>query len=400
MKIAFVSPYYPSKCGIATYTDYLIRSIKKQDADIEIKVVAEHGASSIKTDKFEVIPCWNRDEDYVKPIISNSKDADIIHIQHEYGIYNFDDRLPLVLSGLKTNRKVLTIHCVRPAQISEKGAMDEDFAARISRIADKIIVHLDSQKSILERLGISSKRICVIPHGTEVSNESKRFSREKLGLPSDTKMLLLFGFIAEHKCQHIVLEALVDILEKINDVYLLMAGCVSPRAAQKHIAYSVFLQKRILELGIQKNVITQNRFIPSEDVPYLLGASDIALFPYCENDRSASGSIHVALGAGKPVIASRIPKFEELRYVSDELLVLPNNPSEITNLTIRLFEDLNFKNYISKRIEEFRQSTSWQTTAMKHLELYNNLKSFKKSKEYETTKQPLPQPKYAANSLQ
>ena len=323
----------------------------------------------------------------------------IIHIQHEYGIYKFDDRLPLVLKGLESKKKVLTIHCVRPAQISEKEDIDEKYAATISRLANQIIIHLDSQKAILERLAIPSETIYVIPHGTELSNEDKTFSREKLGLPLDAKILLLFGFIAEHKCQHIVLEALVDIIKKTNDVYLLMTGCVSPRALQKHVDYSKFLQKKILELGIQKKVIIQNRFIPSEDVSYTLGSSDIVLFPYCENDRSASGTIHVALGAEKLVIASRTPKFDELRYVNEELLVLPNNPSEIANLVTRLFEDVQFRDHILRRIEKFRQSTSCQTVAMKHLELYNNLKSFEKNKEYETIREFWPQQKRIVNSL-
>jgi hypothetical protein len=121
MKLAYVSTYIPRQCGIATYTDYLIHGIRKVDPTSDIKVVAEQGASSIKADNFEVIPCWNRDENYVEPIVSNTRDADVVHIEHEYGIYKFDDRLPSVSQNLPANiRKVITIHCVRPAQFSER----------------------------------------------------------------------------------------------------------------------------------------------------------------------------------------------------------------------------------------------------------------------------------------
>ena len=94
MKIVYVSTYLPKHCGIATYTDYLIRCIGKVDPASEIKIIAEQGASPIKQDKLEVIPCWDRNENYVEPIISHSKSADVVHIQHEYSIYKFDDRLP------------------------------------------------------------------------------------------------------------------------------------------------------------------------------------------------------------------------------------------------------------------------------------------------------------------
>ena len=371
MRIAYVSTYLPKRCGIATYTDYLIHGIGEVAPASEIKIVAERGASPIKQEKLEVNPCWDRNEYYVEPIISHTEGMDVVHIQHEYSIYKFDDRLPAVLQGLDANiKKVITIHCVRPAQFSERGAVDENFAARIAQLADQVIVHLESQKAILTRLGIPSEKILIIPHGTELSDEDKKASRKRLGLPVGAKILLMFGFVKKHKCLHIVLEALVEILEKFKDVYLFVAGGLAPTASQKDRDYAEFAGRRIVELGLQKNVIYPNRFFPNEDVPYLFGASDIVLFPYYEEDRSASGSFHLALGAKKPVIASRIPKFEELKGVSDELLVLPYNSSGIAKIAQRLFEDSEFERYVLNRTEQFRKRTSWSAVAKQHLELY------------------------------
>ena len=373
MRIAYVSTYLPKQCGIAIYTDYLIHGIREVDPTAEIKIVAEQGASPFEQDKFEVIPSWDRNEDYVESIISYTKGADIIHIQHEYSIYKFDDRLPLVLQGLDANaKKIITIHCVRPAQISEREAVDENFAARIAQLADQVIVHLKSQKVILARLGIPSKKIHVISHGTELSNEDQKASRKMLGLPTDAKVLLMFGFVKKHKCLHVVLEALVEILEKFKDVYLFVAGGLAPTASQKDKDYAEFVGQRIVELDLQKNVIYTNKFFPNEDVPYLFGASDIVLFPYYEEDLSASGSLHLALGANKPVIASRIPKFEELKEVCDELLVLPYNSSGIAKIALRLFEDPEFERFVLDRTEQFKQRTSWQAMAKQHLEVYVN----------------------------
>ncbi len=371
MKIAYVSTYLPQQCGIATYTDYLIHGIREVDTLSEIKIIAEQGASPLKQEKFEVIPCWNREEDYIEPIISQTKGIDIIHIQHEYGIYKFDDRLPSLLQRLDINiKKIITIHCIRPAQFSERGDIDENFAANIAQLADQVIVHLELQKTILTRLGIPSEKIHVIPHGTEISDEDKEASRKRLGLPMDAKILLMFGFIKKHKCLHIVLESLVEILQRFKNVYLFVAGGPAPSASQKDKDYAQLIDKRIKELGLQKNVIYPNSFFPNEDVPYLFGASDIVLFPYYEEDRSASGSLHLALGAKKFVIASRIPKFEELKEVCDELLVLPYNASGIAKIALRLFEDQEFNQYVLDRTEKFRRKTSWCAVARKHLELY------------------------------
>ena len=374
MKIAYVSTYLPAQCGIATYTDYLIHGIRKADPASEVKIVAEQGASPIKDDKLEVIPCWDRNENYVDPIISHTKGFDVIHIQHEYSIYNFDDRLPTLLQGLDEKaKKIITIHCVRPAQFSERWSVDEDFAARIATLADAVIVHLPTQEAILTRLGVPSKKIHIIPHGTELNDEDKEVSRKRLGLPVDAKILLMIGFIKRHKCLHIVLDTLVEILEKFKDVYLFVAGGLAPTASKSDIEYAEYIGRRIEVLGLQKNVIYPNKFFPNEDVPYLLSSADIVLFPYYEEDRSASGSFHLAIGAKKPIIASRTPKFEELKNICDELLVLPYNSSGIAAIAIRLFEDSKFRQYVVSRTEEYRNYTSWQAIASQHLQLYQEV---------------------------
>jgi glycosyltransferase involved in cell wall biosynthesis len=149
-----------------------------------------------------------------------------------------------------------------------------------------------------------------------------------------------------------------------------VAGGIAPTASKKDRDYAVSISKRIEELELQRKVIYPNKFFPNEDVPYLLRASDIVLFPYYEEDRSASGSFHLALGANKPIIASRIPKFEELKRVCDELLVLPYNCAGIARTAIRLFEDLEFRKYVLTRTDDYRKLTSWGAVARTHLELY------------------------------
>jgi glycosyltransferase involved in cell wall biosynthesis len=372
MKVAYVSTYLPQQCGIATYTDYLIHGLQKVSHELEIKVVAEKDALPLKQGKFEVVPCWDRNENYVEPILSNVKDADVVHIQHEYNIYGLDERLPMLCEELKASakRSIITIHCVRPSQISERGEVDENFVKRIAELADKVIVHLQSQEAVLQRLGIPSGKIHLIPHGTALSNVDKKISRSRLKLPEDGKILLMFGFVKPFKGAHVALEVLGEVREEVEDVYLFIAGGLAPAASKEERDYVKFIRKRAEELNLHDKVIFPNRFFPNEDIPYIFGASDIVLLPYYHEDRSASGSFHLAIGAKRPVIASRIPKFEELKNICDELLLLPYSTSGIARTIIRLFKDKKFEQYVLDRTERYRRAISWPVIASRHLNLY------------------------------
>ena len=113
MSLAYVSTYLPQRCGIATYTDYLIRGLEKVAPNLKITIIAEKGASPQKKSNFEVIPCWDRNDNYPEAIFTQARNFDTVHIQHEYSIYKFDERLPNLLEKLKGQAKlVITIHCV------------------------------------------------------------------------------------------------------------------------------------------------------------------------------------------------------------------------------------------------------------------------------------------------
>ncbi len=372
MQIGYVSTFLPQRCGIATYLDYLTNPLRKLGVDI--KIIAEKEAAARAENGFEVIPCWGRKENYVEQILHHAQTVDVLHIQHEYSIYGFDDRLPTLLRTLEGKvKRVVTIHCIRPAQFSERGAVDEQYAKRIAELADAVIVHLETQRDILRRLGIPAEKINVIPHGSELIKVDQIESRKKLGLPLDAKLMLMFGFIKPHKCLHVVIEAMPTILEKVPNAILFVAGGLAPTAPPEHQAYVQRIEKQISELGIQAHVILPNKFFPNEDVPHLFGAVDVVLFPYYEEDRSASGSFHLALGAGKPIVASRIPKFEELKNVCDELLILPHNSSGLANVVVRLFTDTAFRNFVETRTKTYAEKTSWENTAKKHLDLYTKI---------------------------
>ncbi len=376
MRICILSTYLPQQCGIATYTDYLIHGLKRVDKDIKVLILAEKEAEKVEEDRLKVNPCWSRKEDYVSQILENLEEVDVIHMQHEYSIWRFDERLPHLTEELSKKAKlIITMHCVHTNVTCDYGRdygveMDmEEFNRKFLSPATKVILHLDECKKILEREGVPSEKLVVIPHGSEIQDVDTIVSRKHLNLPEKGFIILLFGFVRPHKKIHIVIEAMKEIVEKKKDVYLFIAGGAYPRKPEEH-PYVKMCENLIKDLGLEENVIFPNRFLPNEDVPYIFGASDLVLFPYYEDYRSASGAFHLAMGAGKPVIASRIPKFEELANVSPELLILPEDKKALCRLILRLVEDEKFYREIKEKTKEYGLMTSWDNVAKKHLEVY------------------------------
>lgn len=373
MNISFISTYLPTQCGIATYTDYLASNLLKIDPQVNLKILAEKGAAPVKKGNLEIIPCWSRNEDFAAQLIKETKLSEIVHIQHEYGIYSFDDRLPKLLKGLsKSQKKVITLHCIRPAQFSPRGDIDEKYSKNLAVLADKTIVHLPSQKDILSKLGIPENKTDLIPHGTTLSKKDQKESRQKLNLPENGKIILMFGFIKKHKCIHLALDALKEISQQDDDFYFFLAGGLAPNSNTIDQEYTLYLDKKIKELNLTKKVIYPKKFFPNEDLPYLFGAGDLVLFPYYEEDLASSGSLHLALGANKPVIASNIPKFQELKQISKDLLVPPYNAAAIAKVALKIFKDNKYKQNLLKKIDCFSKKTSWLETAKRHLAVYNN----------------------------
>ena len=113
--------------------------------------------------------------------------------------------------------------------------------------------------------------------------------------------------------------------------------------------------------------------VPDEDVTTLLAGADVACFVYDEDTRSSSGALHRAVGCGVPVVASRIPKFDEVGEIADELLVNPRSPAEVARLLVRILSDGDFRAYAHARSDRFAAATSWDRVARDHLSLYREL---------------------------
>ena len=119
-----------------------------------------------------------------------------------------------------------------------------------------------------------------------------------------------------------------------------------------------------------KSMLYYPGYIPNKDLPALY--SGATAFIYTSLRESFGIPILEAMACGTPVITSQTSAMPEIAG-KDAISVNPYNPEEIVQAMVRLEEDPEYHHSLSqyglRRVQQF----SWKKTALKTLELYNEI---------------------------
>ncbi|MBZ5856231.1 glycosyltransferase [Flavihumibacter profundi] len=187
----------------------------------------------------------------------------------------------------------------------------------------------------------------------------KNIARQKLGITRDARLLLFFGFIRKYKGLDILLKALKELDDPT--VRLLVAGEFYEDAG-KYI-------ELVNNLGIGKQVIFKNDFIPNDEVKYYFSAADVVVQPY--RNATQSGVTPLAYHFEKPMIVTNVGGLPD--YVPDGktgIVTLPE-PVEMAK-SIRRFFELGEAHYTANILAE-KQKFSWPAFSRSLLDLYKTL---------------------------
>ncbi|MCK4422511.1 MAG: glycosyltransferase, partial [Candidatus Omnitrophica bacterium] len=218
MRIAYISTYPPIECGIGTYTSYLNEEIKKHDN--ETFIISQIGAQGKN-----VFPIFRAQSvsigDQVFKITAKIT-PDLVHIQHEYGLYGPQKGVQIV--GLILRYRlvdvpvVITLHTVSP----KLRHYEEIILQSIVNGCSAIIVHEGRQKETLVKYFGQAKKIHVIPHGVREISPVKD-AKKKLEVEGK-KVILLCGYFRPTKGFHKIVEIFPKVCEKVDNAVLMIAG--------------------------------------------------------------------------------------------------------------------------------------------------------------------------------
>ncbi len=366
-RLAVVGNHLPRRCGIATFTTDLTRSIAEAAPGLQSFVVAMNDAGREHAYpaqvRFEVaeddLAAYRRCAQYL-----NTSGVELVSLQHEYGIFGGKCGSH-VLTLLRELRMpvVTTLHTI----LTSPSPLQRTTLEEIIELSERVVVMSEHGASSLSEVhGTPASRIDVIPHGIPLAATGTH-GKSQLGF-ADQKVILTFGLLSPDKGVEYVIEAMPAILEQHPKTIFVVLGATHPHVKERHgEAYRLELQSRVRRLRLQRNVVFHDRFVEDDELAEFLAAADIYITPYLNPQQSTSGTLARAVAAGRAVISTPYWHARELLTEGRGLLVPVRDAPAIARAAADLLSNDEARAELGKRAREHARASEWPVVAQSYL---------------------------------
>lgn len=368
-KIAFVGNYPPRKCGIATFTADILGAIAAEYPRSECFAVPVNDLSSgydyPEEVRFEIgeqdLASYRRAADFL-----NIGSADMVCVQHEFGIYGgaAGGHLLTLLRELRAP-VVTTLHTVLQDPGPEQRGVMLELIARSTRL---VVMTERGQRMLREVYQAPAAKIDVIPHGIpDMPFVDPNYYKDQFGVEGRL-VLLTFGLLSPNKGIEQVLNALPEILTEFPNVVYIVLGATHPSLLREHgESYRLSLERLAKKNRVQKHVIFYNRFVELEELKEFIGAADLYITPYLNEAQITSGTLAYAFGAGKAVISTPYWHAAELLADGRGTLVPFQDSGAIAREVIGLLRDDVRRHGMRKNAYKLGREMVWSCTARRYM---------------------------------
>jgi glycosyltransferase involved in cell wall biosynthesis len=378
IKMLIVSSYPPRECGLATFSNDILNSIKKvfgHTLPIEVCALQNNKSKLEYGDEVKYTISSSSIDDYrlVAEQINERNDIGVVCIQHEFGLHGGEYGDYFLVFLLALNKPIMTVfHTVLPNPDEKRRKVVE----AIVDLSNKIVVLTNkSQEILINQYGSQKSKINVIPHGTHtVLWEQKELLKNKYHY-SDKIVMSNFGLISENKSIETVLQALPQIVAKHPEVIYMIIGKTHPEIIKREgEKYRSKLMDIVEELHLEDNVIFINEYLELKQLLEYLTLSDIYLFSSKDPNQAVSGTFAYALSCGCAVISTPIPHaIEALEDGNGILLKAFDNPLEFQDAILNLVENKEKRIAMGRNAYFQSHATTWENIAIKYGLLFGEL---------------------------
>jgi glycosyltransferase involved in cell wall biosynthesis len=384
LKVLYLSSFPPRQCGIANFTQNTIEAINSLNPNIDQKVIAINELGDGKRN-YSALVKWEMEqenlESYQKTAFYiNESGADILFLQHEYGLFGgFDGIFVLKLLEKLKVPIVSFYHSIPIEPQSKKRNFRLYILKNIGEMSSEVITTVEIGKKVLEKeCGISAEKISIIRHGGYDVPYPQKEERETLKKKNGLKgrfVILTYGLITKSKGIDYALEGIAKLKTKYPKIIYILAGAFHPihtRMSEKN--YCGNLQKKIKKLKLTNNVKLLNRYLEKKELIEYLKMADVFLLPYLTKEQISSGVLANAVTTGNCVLSTPFSYAQEIignqkrGYFIDfkssdsifkVISYLISNPQKIEEARLRAYQ--------------FGRDFTWQKMAEKFIQILQKM---------------------------
>jgi len=373
LKVLFIGTYVPKECGIATFTHDLLNSVYGEYNDIQCEVIALNNVSEIYNYPEEVVFQIERDkiEDYYHAVdYINQSNADIVCLQHEFGLFGGDagDYIFALLSGI--NKPVITtLHTViREPELEYRVSTE-----KLIRYSEKLVVMSQTAVDMLKDVyKVTGDKIEVIFHGLPDYPFNNCDKYKKMLNLKGSPLVLTFGLLSPNKGIESMLEALPDVVNQYPNLVYLILGATHPEVKKRHgEAYRQYLKNKVSELGLEDNVLFHNKFVEKEELCNYILASDIYASPYLSKEQIVSGALTYAIGMGKAIVSTPYWYAQEMLADNRGLLVDFGDADGFKKSLLHLIENPEECDDMCKKAYDFGRKMTWENVGREYNTIFS-----------------------------
>ena len=356
-RITFISTVDDGSCGIGTYTGEL----------------RSHFPGSIRDELVPVELASPNPVDYLQAALSVTlAETDVIHVQHEYGIYGPKSIMswlffPILYLAARLRRipVVITMHSawnsdtIRPPLVGLKRIYVALNNRLLAITADHLIFLSENGRDLfIDSVAVEPEDYSVVAHGvpTTVVDMDQENAKSRFGYDADDTVIVEPGYIREEKGS----DRFVRFASELPEYEFLLAGGVPSNADDG------FLDELRRESpgNVQiTGILEDDRF------QAVFNATDLIILPYRAIHQS--GVFNWCVAHELPVLASDIEYFQKLCTKHGCVCLLP--AENATEIITDLIENTQRREELIANMRSYKRSRTMDEVAREHVETYDRL---------------------------
>jgi glycosyltransferase involved in cell wall biosynthesis len=352
MKVRLVATGGEEDCGIATYTTSLQEALNVETDRTVLKLRSTNVLHYVR-----------------KAIKAGRADTDIIHVQHEYGIYGPKSiaSWPFLLvlwlfSTVRSVPVVVTLHTawnqetIDPPLVRLKRLYVHLNNRLIAAVADHLVFLSENACEMFED-DVVHPSVTVMPHGVQTDTHNFSDAKAEFGYEKEDTVVVLPGFVRPQKGYGTFL----DIAEGLPEVEFLIAGGTQD---ESHESYAREIRESAPPNVNMTGVLDDERFHTG------FAAADLVVLPY--ESVTQSGILNWCIAYELPVVASDREYFRDFRAECNGIEIFKSTNDAIDAVG-SLADDPHRRKAMAQEMVKYRKANSMDAVADDHRSLYRQL---------------------------